>query len=91
MEIPRFSAARSVDGLVDALNEAGCAVVADVMDGDVRHAIRAELAPAMDRAQVAEADDPGDFYPGRTRRVTALVTRSATVTEELIAHPMSTR
>lgn len=91
MEIPRFSSAESVDGLTDALADAGCAVVTDVMGAETREAIRAELAPAMAAAAVAQDDDPEEFYPGRTRRVTALVTRSDTVAGELVAHPHSKR
>lgn len=90
MTIPRFSATGSVDGLADALSEAGCAVVTDAMSDGTRQAIEAELAPAMDAADVVQDDDPNEFYPGRTRRVTALVARSTTVTDQLIAHPTST-
>ncbi len=43
----------------------------------------------MDAAPVASSDDPADFYPGRTRRVTALVARSKTV-GELVMHPTPT-
>ncbi|MEO1059906.1 MAG: phytanoyl-CoA dioxygenase family protein [Actinomycetota bacterium] len=89
--IPRFSADGSLDGLTAALSDAGCAVVTDVMSDDVRAAIRSELAPAMAAATVAENDDPTEFYPGRTRRVTALLARSATVADELVAHPISTQ
>ncbi|MEM9035570.1 MAG: phytanoyl-CoA dioxygenase family protein [Actinomycetota bacterium] len=90
MGIPRFSAAGSLDGLGDALGDAGCAVVTDVMSDETRAAIRAELAPSMDTADVADGDDPADFYPGRTKRITALIARSTTITDELIAHPVST-
>lgn len=90
MTIPRFSATGSLDGLVDALAEAGCAVVTDAMSDDTRQAIAAELAPSMEATKVIQDDDPNEFYPGRTRRVTALAARSATVTDQLIAHPTST-
>ncbi len=89
MEIPRFSATASIDGLTDALEAAGCAVVTNVTSEATREAIRTELAPAMTAATVAHDDDPDEFYPGRTRRITALLARSATVTDELIAHPIS--
>ncbi|MEM7286334.1 MAG: phytanoyl-CoA dioxygenase family protein [Actinomycetota bacterium] len=88
MTIPRFSAVDTT-GLADALAEAGCAVVTDAMSDAAREAIRAELAPAMGAAAVAQGDKPEDFYPGRTRRITALLARSATVTDELVAHPVS--
>lgn len=88
--IPCFSANDHLEGLTDALAEAGCAVVTDVMNNDVRARIVGELAPAMDTAIVADDDDPGEFYPGRTKRVTALVTRSTTIATELVAHQTST-
>jgi len=87
--IPTFSAQGPLEGLVDALSEAGCAVVTDIMSNDTRDAIHGELAPAMEAADVVQDDDPSEFYPGRTKRVTALVTRSATVADRLIAHPTS--
>ena len=40
--IPKFSASESVNGLTDALAEAGCAVVTDAVTDDARHATRAE-------------------------------------------------
>lgn len=91
MTIPRFSANDRLDGLTDALAEAGCAVVTDAIGDDVGSSIRAELAPAMDAAVVVDGDDPTAFYPGRTKRVTALIARSATVTDELVTHATSTR
>ncbi len=90
MPIPSFSATTPIADVAEALDEAGCAVVTDVLDGATRDAIRRELAPDMARARVIEDDDPNEFYPGHTRRVTALVARSETVTDELIAHPIST-
>lgn len=89
MQIPTFTAG-DVDGLSDALADAGCAVVTDMADADTRSAIRSELAPKMAAAAAAD-DNPEDFYPGRTRRITALVQRSATVTDQLLAHPTSMR
>ena len=35
----------------------------------------------MERVRVVEKDDPTQFYPGRTRRTSALVARSAAVRE----------
>lgn len=89
--IPRFSAHKRLDGLTDALAEAGCAVVTDAMSDDTRSSIRSELASAMEATVAAEDDDPTAFYPSRTKRVTALVARSTTVTDELVAHPSSTQ
>ena len=84
-EIPRCSANEPVETLVAALDEAGCLVVTDACDPVLRKAVTEELAPHMEAAALAE-DDPDDFYPGKTRRVTALVARSESV-GRLVVHP----
>ena len=86
--IPRHSATDSLDDLAAALGHAGCLVVTDVTKRATRGAIVAELAPHMQAARVRE-DKPDEFYPGRTRRVTALVARSERI-GELILHPTAT-
>ena len=89
MSIPRFSADASTDVVAEALGEAGCAVVTGLTDPDLRQSITVEMAPHLASARVIDDDDPKEFYPGRTRRVTALVARSASITDHLIAHPLS--
>ncbi len=89
MTIPQFSKDADPAEIADAFSAAGCVVVTDVLNEAGRNAIRAELEPHMERARVIQEDDPEEFYPGRTRRVTALVTRSKSVTDRLIAHPVS--
>ena len=89
MSIPQFSAGTSASDIAEALGEAGCAVVTGLMDAELRQSIRDELAPHMANARVIEDDDPTRFYPGRTRRVSALVVRSPSVTDRLVAHPLS--
>lgn len=86
--IPKLSAEASIDEMTAALDGAGCLVVTDTLDRSARDRVRAELAPYMDTAAVADDDDAADFYPGRTRRVTALFARSETV-RELLVHPIS--
>ena len=81
MSIPRFAADTPIDELADALGEAGCIVVNDALDDARRTAIRDELAPHMEAVRVADDDRPEDFYPGRTRRSSALIARSKTVGE----------
>lgn len=78
MSIPTIPAGTAPERIAEALDDAGCVVVAGVLDAAGRQAVRAELAPHMARAQVVD-DDPTQFYPGRTRRTTALVARSETV------------
>ena len=89
MPIPQYPAGTSADKIATALGDAGCVVVTGVMDEALRAAIKGELAPHMADAQVAEEDDPEEFYPARTRRISALVARSPSITDNLIAHPLS--
>ena len=91
MSIPRFSALSPAGDIAEALGEAGCVVVTDVMSEASRGSIRDEMAPHLAKARVIEDDDPEEFYPGRTRRVAALVTRSETVTTQLMVHPITHR
>ena len=85
--IPNRPATTSAAELRVLLDEAGCLVVTEAFDPATRDAIRAELAPHMEAVKVND-DRPEDFYPGKTRRVSALVNRSKTV-HDLIKHPMS--
>lgn len=89
MAIPRYTFDTAPEKLTHALEEAGCLVVTGVLSDESRHAIRNELAPHMAVVQNVDADDPAEFYPGRTRRITSLVARSNTVTEHLVVHPNS--
>ncbi len=87
--IPRRSARDSADELAKLLDKAGCLVVTDALDDATRERVRAELVPYLDAAPVAPGDEPSDFYPARTRRITALVARSQAVGGMLL-HPTST-
>ena len=89
MSIPQFSADTPASAVAAALGEAGCVVVTGVMDAELRRSIKDELASHMAEARVIEEDDPSQFYPGRTRRVSALVARSPSITDHLVAHPLS--
>ena len=89
MSIPRCSADAQAAEVAEVLDEAGCVVITGLLGADKRKAIRDELDPHMAKARIVEDDDPTQFYPGHTRRVTALVTRSPTVTDNLLVHPVS--
>ncbi|MGI9327651.1 MAG: phytanoyl-CoA dioxygenase family protein [Pseudomonadales bacterium] len=89
MSIPQFSADVPTSDITAALAEAGCVVVTGVVDAELRQSITGELAPNMAKARIVEVDDPKQFYPGLTRRVSALVARSPSITDHLIAHPLS--
>ncbi len=89
MSIPRFSSESPASEIAQALGDAGCVVVTDVMSNSLNHSIRSELNAHLAKAPVQEVDDPQEFYPGRTRRVTALVARSKSVTNQLMLHPIT--
>lgn len=89
MRIPTFSANSQVSEIVDALGEAGCVVVTEAFDEALREKIKEEMAPHLANAQVANEDDPAEFYPGNTRRITGLVARSRSITSELMMHPLT--
>ena len=84
--IPIHDAGASVEALAAALDETGCLVVTGVSAKGERERVVAELAPHMAATPVTEDDDPDAFYPGKTRRVTALVARSEGV-GRWIVHP----
>lgn len=77
--IPRFNASDRVDDIHAALAEAGCAVVTGAIDGSARSTLVGELATHLDAAKVETSVAEADFYPGHTRRVTALLAKSNTV------------
>ena len=83
--IPCMTPKDSTDDMAAALDAAGCLVVTDLLDAAKRERVRDSLAPFMDATPVSKEDSPGDFYPARTRRITALVARSEPV-HDLILH-----
>lgn len=85
-KIPRCSANDSQRDMSEALAESGCLVVTDLADVATREAVTRELASHMEEAEFKTGEDSEDFYPGRTRRVTALVARSQAL-GGLILHP----
>jgi ectoine hydroxylase-related dioxygenase (phytanoyl-CoA dioxygenase family) len=89
MSIPCFSAQDDTSNITAVLEEVGCVVVTGLMDPELRQSITAEMAPHMEAAKIIEEDDPEEFYPGRTRRVAALVTHSPSITDQLVAHPLT--
>ncbi|MEL7042999.1 MAG: phytanoyl-CoA dioxygenase family protein [Pseudomonadota bacterium] len=89
MSIPQFTAETPTDLIAEGLEEAGCAVVTGCISQEEIANVRTELAPHMARASTAREKTADDFYPGLTRRVTALVARSPTVANTLLTHPVS--
>lgn len=84
--IPRLPADACADEMAAALGDAGALVVTDVCTPQTRAEIRSDLSQHMERAPV-DADDPEAFYPGATRRITGLLSRSDAVSQRLICHP----
>ena len=78
MSVPTLPAGTAPEQIARALDGAGCVVVTGLFDEAGRDSVRAELAPHMKAARVIEQDNPDAFYPGNTRRTSALVARSAT-------------
>ena len=91
MSVPQLSIKSPISEITEALGEAGCVVVTGVTDANLRQSIKDELAPHMDKSRVIEIEKEHStqFYPGRTRRVAALVARSSTLTDTLVARPLS--
>ena len=88
--IPRMKADESTDEMARALGEAGCLVVTDAFDAEVRAEVAQAMRPHLDAlpAEWIETDDPDAFYPGHTRRAIAVVER-AEAARELVMHPVS--
>jgi ectoine hydroxylase-related dioxygenase (phytanoyl-CoA dioxygenase family) len=93
--IPVVSAKDSHAKVVGCLERDGAVVVSDVIDGATREAILRELAPHLEIVdpdasinKAYEADGgTSNFYPGKTKRITALVARSETF-RTFVTHPL---
>ena len=77
--IARMSADTDLQEIAGALTLEGAVVVTGLLDQAQRDTIRAELAPFMAESPVLGEDDPGDFFPSKTRRLSAHVAHSDAV------------
>ena len=84
--IPTMSADTDMSEIADALSQAGVVVVTGLLDEERREAVRSELAPFMAKSRVLDEDAPTDFFPSKTRRLSALVTHSDTVGDLVLDH-----
>jgi hypothetical protein len=84
--IPKMSADTAKEEIAGALGEAGVVVVTGLLDEARRNKVREELTPLMAESRVLDEDEPKDFFPARTRRMSALVTHSDAV-GELVLDP----
>jgi len=87
--IPACTSDDAIGTMSEQLDRAGCLVIEGMAEAEQRRAVRRELAPHLERAEPG-VDDPDAFYPGDTRRITALVARSETV-RGLVADPIIDR
>jgi len=93
--IPVVSAKDSPAKVVGCLERDGAVVVSDVIDGATREAILGELAPHLEVVDPDASINKGyeadggtsNFYPGKTKRITALVARSETF-RIFVTHPL---
>jgi len=69
--------------MYEALEEAGCLVLQDMMSRSTIESVRSDLTEVMAQADVGD-DKPEDFYPGKTRRVISLAHRSPTVRDFMV-------
>ncbi len=93
--IPALSANESPAQVVACLERDGAVVVTGVIDSAARDAVVRELAPhlevadpnaSLNKKYEADGGTP-NFYPGNTKRVTALVARSETF-RTFVTHPL---
>jgi len=81
--------------VVAALERDGCVIVTGVLDSSARQAIATELGPHLEKADIKKSlnekyaadGGPADFYPGNTRRITALAAKSQAF-RALVTHPL---
>jgi ectoine hydroxylase-related dioxygenase (phytanoyl-CoA dioxygenase family) len=93
--IPIVSARQPSTEVIECLERDGAVVVTDVIDRTTRDALVRELAPHLEVVdpdasinKAYEADGgTSDFYPGKTKRITALVARSETF-RTFVTHPV---
>lgn len=86
-EIPVFQVTDNITDITSALDEAGCAVIQNVTSDDTIGSIQGELSEHMANTFYSDEDDPNEFYPAKTRRVTALLARSKS-SHELALNPV---
>ncbi len=78
--IPECHAGDDLSTMIPVLDEAGCLVIHGAASAEAMAATRAQLEAPMAAAKV-RSDAPEDFYPGHTRRITALMGRSPAARE----------
>jgi ectoine hydroxylase-related dioxygenase (phytanoyl-CoA dioxygenase family) len=93
--IPIVESQDSPAAIAEALDRDGCVVVRNVTDKSTRNTVAAELAPFIEKADENAATnreskyfvETAGFYSGHTKRITALIAKSATV-RKFAMHPL---
>jgi ectoine hydroxylase-related dioxygenase (phytanoyl-CoA dioxygenase family) len=93
--IPVVSSNAPHGQVIGRLEDAGCVVVTGVVNESARGTLKNELDPWLEAADVgqslnekyAASGGPSDFYPGHTKRITALVAKSETFCG-FVTHPL---
>jgi ectoine hydroxylase-related dioxygenase (phytanoyl-CoA dioxygenase family) len=88
-EIPVYKASDTITAMTQGLDEAGCIVVQGFFDNDLLNRIKQEIDPHLEHALYSDEDQPDEFYPARTQRISGLMARSP-ATRELTLHPVTT-
>ncbi len=95
--IPLMSSSDSHSDIVATLERDGCVVVTGALDEPTRKSLARELGPYIERADAnadldakyrTESGAMANFYPGSTKRVTALAARSESF-RSILTHPMT--
>lgn len=86
--IPEFSHNDTAADMARGLRESGCLVIKGVTKHEIREQVVAELDDYIAKAEVEDDHEvePEEFYPGNTKRVTALVARSKAC-RDMLMHP----
>ena len=87
-EIPKFDISEDPSIISAGLDEAGCAVIENVLETDQLANIEADLEARLGSAYFSEQDDPEDFYPGKTKRLVGLMKKLPSV-RPLTVHPLT--
>lgn len=93
-KIPILPSSSPAD-VIACLRQVGCVVATDALDKTARETLAKELAPHLETSDAgaslnekyAEQGGPSDFYPGNTKRVTAMVAKSPTFCS-MVTHPL---
>jgi ectoine hydroxylase-related dioxygenase (phytanoyl-CoA dioxygenase family) len=86
--IPKFDISDDASAICAVLDEAGCAVIENVLEPEQRTGIEADLEALLGAAYFTEKDDPEDFYPGKTKRLIGLMKKLPSV-RPLTVHPLT--